>query len=152
MTHTFDAPVKSAGGGGYYVEVPFDVLAAFGTARPKVVVTFDGHRYRGSIAPMRGCSMLPILKEIRAAIGKGEGDAVRVTVEPDTAPREVDVPPELAAALAERPDAAARFERMSYTHRKEYAQWITDAKRPETRARRLAKAVELIAEGRPAQM
>jgi bifunctional DNA-binding transcriptional regulator/antitoxin component of YhaV-PrlF toxin-antitoxin module len=149
MPHTFDAEIQSAGGGGAYVTVPFDVREAFGTARPKIVATFDGHPYRGLISPMSGCSLIVVRKEIRAAIGKQPGDTVRVTVEADAAPREVEVPADLADALAAHPEAGERFGRMSYTHRKEYVAWIEEARKEETRARRVEKAVGMIAEGRP---
>ena len=148
MTHTFDAPIVASDSGGAYVVVPFDVREAFGTARPKVAATFDGHPYRGSIGAMGGPPFLIVRKDVRAAIGKQPGDTVRVTVEADTAPREVDVPADLAAAL----DAAGvrdAFDGMAYTHRKEYAEWIAEAKKPETRARRIEKSAAMMAEGRP---
>jgi uncharacterized protein YdeI (YjbR/CyaY-like superfamily) len=96
---------------------------------------------------MGGPPFLIVRKDVRAAIGKQPGDTVRVTVEADAAPREVDVPADLAAAL----DAAgvrAAFDRLAYTHRKEYAGWIAEAKRPETRARRVEQAAARVAGGR----
>jgi uncharacterized protein YdeI (YjbR/CyaY-like superfamily) len=80
--------------------------------------------------------------------GVGPGDKVTVVLEPDTAPRTVDVPADLKKALKTNPRAQASWDRYSYTHRKEFANWITEAKKPETRARRLEKAIEMLAGGR----
>ena len=75
------------------------------------------------------------------------GDCVTVEVELDTEPREVEVPPELAEALEPEPELRAFFDGLSYTHRREYAEWVAEAKRVETRRRRAAKAVELLRDG-----
>jgi uncharacterized protein YdeI (YjbR/CyaY-like superfamily) len=91
---------------------------------------------------------LGIRKDVRAAIGKDIGDVVRIQVELDTEPRVVAVPDELSTALDAAPDAAARYAKLSYTHRREFAEWVAEAKRQETRDRRAAKAVEMILEGR----
>jgi hypothetical protein len=136
----FDAIIQEGRGGGAFVEVPFDVKAELGTARPKVKVTFDGVPYRGTIASMGGVSLIGILKDIRAKIGKDIGDKVRVTVEADAAPREVEVPADVAEALKAAKLSAA-FENMSYTNRKEYINAIAEAKKPETRARRIEKMI-----------
>lgn len=146
--HTFDGLIEAGRGGGAFVPVPFDVKEAFGSGRPKVVALIDGHEYRGSIANMGDGHCLGIRKDIRAAIGKDVGDTVRIEVTLDTAPRVVEVPRELARALAGSPDAKTRFEGMSYTHRKEYATWVGEAKKQETRDRRASKAVEMILAGK----
>ncbi|RZT28253.1 uncharacterized protein DUF1905 [Kribbella sp. VKM Ac-2569] len=141
---TFEAAIVVNDGGGSWVEVPGDVVAALGGGgRIPVVATFDGVGYRGSIASMGGCMALGVLKGIRSELGKGDGDAVTVTVERDTGERVVEVPEDLAAALAE---AGLRevFDGMSYSHRREHVNAINDAKKPETRARRIAKAVEML--------
>lgn len=148
VRHTFDALIEAGTGGGALIEVPLDIEAVFGTrGRVKVRATFDGHPYRGSIAPMGGRYVLGLVKAIREAIGKGPGDHVAVTLEPDHEERLVEVPPELADALGRHPEAARFFEGLAYTYRKEYARWIAGAKRPETRARRLEKAIETLARG-----
>lgn len=144
---TFEATIEAGRGGGALVHVPFDVKETFGSGRPRVRVLFDGHEYRGSIANMGTGHCIGIRKDIRAAIGKDVGDRVRVEVALDTAPRTVSVPPELAAALSAAPDAKARFEGLSYTHRREFAEWVTEAKKQETRDRRAAKAVAMIRAG-----
>lgn len=145
----FNAEIVAGRGGGALVEVPFSVREVYGTGgQVKVRATFDGHDYRGSIAPMGGgVHILGIRKDIRAAIGKDIGDSVEVTIVRDTEPRVVEVPPELAAAFEDAPDAAERYEALSYTHRKEYAQWVAEAKKQETKDRRAAKAIEMIRQG-----
>ena len=146
--HGFDAIIEEAGNGGACVAVPFDVEKTFGTrGRLKVQATFDGVPYRGSVAPMGGRHILGIRKDIREALGKGHGDTVRVELTLDTAPRTVEVPPDLATALADRPAASAFFESLSYTHRKEFAGWITGAQRPETRDRRLQRTLDKLERG-----
>jgi hypothetical protein len=92
--HEFEAEILEAPGGGAWVEVPFDVKEAFGSARPKILATFDGHPYRGSIVRMSGAFVLGLRKDVRGAIAKDVGDPVRVTAELDTAPRVVEVPAE----------------------------------------------------------
>ncbi|TCC03709.1 YdeI/OmpD-associated family protein [Kribbella soli] len=141
---TFEARILVNDGGGAWVEVPGDVVAALGGGgRIPVVATFDGVGYRGSIASMGGCMALGVLKSIRSELGKGDGDAVTVTVERDTGERVVEVPEDLAAALAEAGLREA-FDGLSYSHRREHVNAIVDAKKAETRARRIAKAVEML--------
>ena len=146
---SFEAEIVEGPRGGAWVEIPFSVGAVYGSAaQVKVRATFDGHPYRGSLAPMGdGVHVLGIRKDVRAAIGKDVGDRVRVTLRPDDEPRVVEVPEELRAALAAHPDASRRYHAMSYTHRREYAEWVGEAKKAETRVRRAAKAVEMVREG-----
>lgn len=144
----FDATIEAGRGGGALVYVPFDVKDAFGSGRPRVRALIDGHEYRGSLANMGSGHCLGIRKDVRAAIGKDVGDSVHVVVALDTAPRVVEVPQELDAAFAGSPEARVRYDTMSYTHRREYAEWVAEAKKPETRQRRAGKAVEMILEGR----
>ncbi len=92
--------------------------------------------------------MVGVTKANRAAAGVGVGDAFDVEIALDTAPREIEVPPDLADVLAAEPAAAAAFDRLSFSHRREYVQWITEAKRPETRARRVAGTVDRLREGK----
>lgn len=140
MTREFEAVIEEAPRGGAFVEVPFDAREVFGSGRPKVVATFDGAEYRGSLASMGGRWLLGVRKDVREAIGKGPGDAVRVTVAPDEEPRTVEVPAALASALAEAGCRDA-FDALSYTKRKEAARSVTGARRPETRARRIETIV-----------
>ena len=145
---TFEATIEAGDRGGAFVFVPFDVKAAFGSGRPRIRALIDGHEYRGSLVNMGRGHVLGIRKDVRAAIGKDVGNTVRIDVELDTAPREVRVPPELAAVFADAPDAAERFQALSYTHRREYAEWVAEAKKQETRDRRAARAVDMLREGR----
>ena len=147
----FEARVEEGRGGGALVRLPGDAAARFGTrARVAVRATFNGIAYRGSTMPMGdGTFCLGITKAIRAAAGVDVGDLVSVTIERDEVERAVEVPPDLGDALRANPAAADRFAGMSYTHRREYASWVADAKRPETRRRRIEQAVAMIAEGKP---
>lgn len=140
MARDFEAVIEDAPRGGALVQVPFDAKRAFGSGRPRVVATFDGVEYRGSVASMGGRWVLGVRKDIREAIGKGAGDTVRVTLAADEEPRTVDVPEELAAALDDA-GARAAFDALSYTRRREAAGSVADAKRPETRARRIRAIV-----------
>jgi uncharacterized protein YdeI (YjbR/CyaY-like superfamily) len=97
---------------------------------------------------MRGEFLIGLNRSVREAAGVQPGDEVDVAVALDTAPREVEVPEPLAAALNGDPAAAKAFERLAFTHRKEFASWIAEAKRPETRERRVAQALEMLREGR----
>jgi hypothetical protein len=141
---TFEGRIVVNDGGGAWVEVPGEVIAALGGGgRIPVRATFDGLDYQGSIASMGGCMALGVLKGIRGELGKGDGDLVTVTVERDGGERTVDVPEDLAVALA---GAGLRevFDGLSYSHRREHVNAINDAKKPETRARRIAKALEML--------
>jgi bacteriocin resistance YdeI/OmpD-like protein/uncharacterized protein DUF1905 len=136
-------------GGGAFVEIPADALAALGGgSRFRVRGVLNGVRFASSTMPMGGGRVcLGLHKATREAAAVELGDRIRVEVERDERERVVDVPPELQAALA-RDDAARKaFEGLSFTHRKEYADWIAGAKRAETRERRLTKAVELLRDG-----
>jgi hypothetical protein len=138
----FEAVVEAARGGGALVTLPGDAAAVFGTrARSPVVAWFNDVEYRGSTMP-RGDGLLcvGISKAVRAAAGVDIGDQVHVRVELDDAPRTIEVPSDLAAALA-RAGRAATFDSLCYTHRREYVQWVEGAKRPDTRARRIEQTV-----------
>jgi bifunctional DNA-binding transcriptional regulator/antitoxin component of YhaV-PrlF toxin-antitoxin module len=143
----FRAEIQDAGGGAYVV-VPFDLEETFGKKRLQAKVTFDGHPYRGSVGKYRGEVMVIVPKNIREAIGKQAGDEVEVTIEEDAEPRVVEVPDDLAKALEDAPEARTFFESLSYTHKREYVTWIEEAKRAETRERRITKAVEMLQEGK----
>ncbi len=142
----FDAPLLAEGGGGAYVEVPSEVVEALGgSKRIPVLATFDGVEYRGSIVSMGGgAMMLGVLKSIRTELGTQPGDLLAVTVERDRAERTVEVPEDLAVALEEAGSRPA-FDALSYSHRREYVGWIEEAKRPTTRAKRVADTVGRLA-------
>lgn len=119
-----------------------------GAKRFPVVATVNGYTWRTTVMRMGGEFMLGLNRAVREAAGAEAGDRVEVNLELDTAPREVEVPQALADALAADRDAREAFDRLAYTHRKEYARWIEEAKRDETRKRRLAQALEMLREGR----
>lgn len=143
VNHSFEAVIQAAGRGGAFVFVPFDVEKVFGKKRVPIWATVDGEPYRGTLVRMGSPQhMFPVLKSIRKKIGKEPGDTVRVTLEEDTQPRVVEVPGDLAEALRASPQAGSKFRALSYTHQKEYVRWITEAKREETRRRRISKTLE----------
>jgi hypothetical protein len=119
-----------------------------GARRFAVVATVNGYTWRTSVARMGGEFLLGLNREVREGAGVEAGDVVDVTLELDAAPREVDVPEVLAAALAADPQAKASFDQMAFTHRKEYARWVADAKQEETRQRRVRQALEMIRAGK----
>jgi hypothetical protein len=128
--------------------VPDDVVDGLGAGkRPPVNVTINGYPYRSRIGAYDGSSFVMLRKDIQKGAGVGPGDRVTVTVELDEAPREVDVPADLARALNRDRAAQAAFDKLSYTHRKEYTRWITEAKREETRKRRVDRAAEMLRRG-----
>ena len=131
--------------------VPFDLKDAFGRARPPVKVTIRGHTWRTTPGVYDGVGHVVVNRAVKAATGVDAGDRVRVEMELDTEPRTVRVPRDLRAALDADPDAKAAFAGMSFTHRREYVDWVEEAKRRETRARRIAGAVERVRKGEPAR-
>jgi hypothetical protein len=144
---TFRAELRSSGsgGGGHMVEVPDHVIAKLGgKGRTPVTATFDGVSYRGSIVKMRGTMMIGVTKAIMAEAGAEVGDTITVVVENDDAPREVEVPADLAKAFRGAKGAKAEWDRLAFTHQREYAEAILDAKKPETRARRIEKTIEAL--------
>jgi len=125
------------------------VVAALGSgSRPPVTVTVGGHSYRTTAARMGGRFLVPLSAEHRTAAGVAAGDQVDIDIEPDTAPREVEVPADLTDALARDDTARAAFDGLSYTHRKEWVRWVEEAKKADTRATRLAKTVEALHAGK----
>jgi hypothetical protein len=139
--------IEAAGRGGATVPLPFDPKAEFGKARAPIRGTLNGAPFRSTVAIYGGVAYLGVTKALREAAGAEIGDEVDVEVELDDAAREVDVPPELAAVLEDDSEAAQGFEKLSYTHRREYARWIAEAKRAETKERRVAKAAEMLRSG-----
>lgn len=143
----FRATVELGGKTATGLQVPDDVVAELGSGkRPAVSVTIGGYTYRTTVASMGGRFMIPLSAENRTAAGVAAGDEVDVDIEVDTAPREVIVPDDLAAAL----DGPARtfFDGLAYTHRKEWVRWVEDAKKAETRTARIAKAVDDLRAGK----
>ncbi len=129
-------------------QVPPEVVAALGsTKRPPVRVTINGYTYRSTVAPMGGVFMLPLAAEHRTAAGVAAGDEVDVDLQLDTAPREVDIPPDFAAALRGDADAQRAFENLSYSNKRRHVLDVEGAKTAETRQRRIDKAVAALCQG-----
>ena len=130
-----------------FVAIPFDVPEAFGMrARVPVRGTINGFPFRSSLFPMGGRFLLIVNRALREGARVHAGDLVDVDLERDTEPRVIEPPSDLADALRENPAAQAVWERLSYSHRKEHTLAIEDAKKPETRARRISKAIQVMLE------
>jgi len=128
--------------------VPFDLEEAFGRARPPVKVTIRGHTLRTTPGVYDGVGHIVVNRDVKAATGVDAPERVRVEMELDTEPRTVPVPADLRDALRADDATWTAFAKLSFTHRREYVEWVDDAKRPETRARRIAATVERVAPGR----
>jgi hypothetical protein len=138
----FRAVLQLGGKTATGVEVPPDVVAGLGPRkRPPVRVTINGHTYRSTVAVMGGVFMLGVSADVRKVAGVSAGDEVDVDIEFDTEPREVSVPIDFAEALNRDPSARRAFEGLSYSHKLRYVLPINEAKTPETRQRRIGKAV-----------
>jgi hypothetical protein len=145
----FRASVDLNGKTATGIVVPDDVVEALANGkRPKVAVTIAGYTYRTTVAPMGGRFLIPLAAEHREAAGVSAGEVVVVDIVVDDQPREVEVPQDLAKALGGAPRARETFDGLSFTHRKEWVRWIEEAKKPETRSNRIAKAVAGLNEGK----
>lgn len=143
----FRTTVELGGKTATGLRVPDDVLEALGGGkRPPVTVTVGGHSYRTTVAPMGGAFFVPLAAEHREAAGLAAGQEVDVRLELDTAPRETPLPEDLDAALDDT--ARAHFHGLAPSHRKEWVRWVTDAKKPETRATRVEKTAAALREGK----
>jgi hypothetical protein len=131
------------------LSAPFDVQKTFGTkARVPVRGTINGFPFRSSLMPMGGCHRMVVNKQMRDGAGVKAGDMVTVVMERDDGPRTVDVPPLLKKELAQSKTAQASWDKLSFTHKKEMARSITEARQEETRVRRLAKVMDVLKNGK----
>ena len=145
----FRTTVVQSGKTATGLRIPDDVMSALAAGKkPPVRVTINGHSYRSTVATVDGQPMVGLSAENRAAAGVAGGDDVDVEIELDTAPREIEVPAELATALAADPDARRFFDSLSNSHKSWHTLQITDAKTDETRQRRLEKSMQMLREGR----
>lgn len=146
--YRFKAKIRAGDRGGAYVLFPFDVEKEFGTkGKVPVKATFNGVRYAGSLIKYGNpLHMLPMLKAIREQTGTAPGDTVEVELWKDEEARAIELPADLSEAM-NREGVTPLFDRLSYTHKREYCRWITDAKRDETRRKRLEKGVEMLKRG-----
>jgi hypothetical protein len=131
------------------IEVPEEIVVGLGRGkRPPVRVTVSGYTYRTTVAPMAGSYWIPLSAEHRNGAGVAAGDEVEIDIEVDDEPRVVDVPADLAAALDQNPAARRAFDAMSYSHQRQHVLAVEEAKKPETRQRRIDKAVADLSAGR----
>ena len=147
---TFRTVIELGGKTATGFRVPDDVVTALGSGkRPAVIVRIGSHVYRSTVAVMDGVFMVPLSAENREAAGVTAGEEVEVALELDTAPREVAVPDDFAAALDADPRARTTFDALSYSNRRFHVESIAGAKTDETRRRRIEKSVAILHEGRP---
>lgn len=119
-----------------------------GAKRFPVVATVNGYSWRTTVTRMRGEFLVGLSRAVREAAGVQAGDTATLALALDAEPREVEVPPALAQALAADPVARAAYAALAFTHRKEYARWIEEAKRDETQTRRVSETLEMLRAGR----
>jgi Bacteriocin-protection, YdeI or OmpD-Associated/Domain of unknown function (DUF1905) len=144
----FTATVELHGRSATGIAVPPEVVEGLGAGkRPAVTVAIGGHTYRSTIASMGGRFLLPVSAENRTAAGVAAGDEVEVDVEVDAAPRTVEVPADLAAALDADPEVRRRFDELPFTYRKEHVRSVVDAKAEATRLRRIGKVLSALRQG-----
>jgi len=145
----FRTTILQAGKTATGFEIPDGIIAALGRGkRPAVTVTINGYTYRNTVAVLGGVFMIGVSAENRAGAGVAGGDEVDVDLELDTAPREVTVPADFAAALDRDADARRTFDGLSYSNRQWHVLSIEGAKTDETRQRRIAKSIDALREGR----
>jgi Bacteriocin-protection, YdeI or OmpD-Associated/Domain of unknown function (DUF1905) len=138
----FHSTVTLGGKTATGIEVPEEVVIGLGRGkRPPVRVMLGDYSYRTTVAPMGGSYWIPLSAEHRGGAGLAAGDEVEVEIEVDDEPRVVDLPADLATALDQNPAARRAFDALSYSHQRQHVLAVEEAKRPETRQRRIEKAV-----------
>jgi len=148
-TLTITATFEQRGPAGAFVLTDEQARALGGGRKAfPVTLTVNGATFPLRLARMGGENLIGLRKDVREAAGLAYGDVTAIEVAADEAERTVEVPDDLAAALAAQPAAETAFAAMAYSHRKEYVRWVTEAKKAETRATRIAKTVEMVREGR----
>lgn len=126
-----------------FIMIPFDVHEKWGVrARVPVKGTINNHPFRGSIVPYGGIHYLGVNRDLRDAASVKAGDVIQVELEVDNEPRTVVLPPDLQSALDTNPPAKIRWQKLSFTHQREYIQALDEAKKPETRAKRVANTID----------
>jgi len=134
-----------------FVEFPFSTEELFNKkGQVKIKAIFDDNvEYRGSLAKMKSdCHILGLTQEIRKQLGKTFGDEISVSLTEDKEERVVEIADDIASVFNENPEAKTLFDKMSYTHKKEYIRWIEEAKKPETRENRKIKMIQMILDGK----
>jgi hypothetical protein len=144
----FKGTVKRHGSPGF-IELPFDPGVVFGKMRAPVKVTLNGYTFRSTLVAMGGPACIGLRTSHREAAGLEGGETIEVRLDLDDQPRVVTPPADLVKALRASPPAWDRWRELSYTHQREHAEAVEGAKKPETRARRIAKAVEMVGALKP---
>ena len=145
----FRTTIQQSGKTATGIQVPEQVIEALGSGkRPAVTVTINGYTYRSTVAVMGGEYMIGVSAEHRAGAGVAGGDEVEVDIDLDTAPREVSIPADFAAALEAEPAARRTFDGLSYSNQSWHVLQVEGAKTDETRQRRIAKSVDILKRGR----
>ena len=147
----FRAVLKPTGRTATFIEIPFDPREFFGSGRPPVRGTVNGFPFRSTLARRGGGWYMVVNRAVREGAGAEAGQRVVIEMDRDDEPRDVVLPDDFEAALARDPKARAAYDELAYSHRKEYVDWITEAKRAETRTRRIEKAIGMLREGRKAR-
>ena len=146
----FRTTIQQSDGTATGIRIPDEIVAALGAGkRPPILVTIRGYTYRNTVAVMGGEFWVGVSAQHRAGAGVAGGEEVDVDIELDTAPRVIDVPPDLAAALDAEPAARRTFDGLSYSNQSWHVLQVTGARTDETRQRRIAKSVEILRSGRP---
>jgi Bacteriocin-protection, YdeI or OmpD-Associated/Domain of unknown function (DUF1905) len=127
-----------------FIELPFDVRQEFGKARPPVKISINGYSYRSTVCVYGGKYLVPVRKNRQEAAGVKPGDTVKIIVATDVEARTVEPPPDLKVALSQNASAKVRWEKLSFTQKRELAEAILEAKKPETRLRRVQKTLEML--------
>jgi hypothetical protein len=144
----FRALVERGEGSVCAIQIDFDVEKTFGKrGRVPVRGTLNGAPFRGSLFPMGGCHFMVVNRHLRAAAGVSGGETVPVVMERDDEPRTIDPPADFARALGGNKEARDTWDKLSYTHRREHVEHIEEARKPETRLRRIEKSVRTLAAG-----
>ena len=145
MIHEFDAVITKVNGkNASYITPPFDIQEVYGSKRVKVKATFDGIPYRGSIVIMGGTTMLGITQELRSQLNKSYGDTIHVTLEKDEEERVVELSDDIMNQLNSHPKAKAFYNRLSYSHKRQYVLWVESSKKEETRLTRIEKMILML--------
>jgi hypothetical protein len=148
MKKTFKATlVKDDETSGCGINLPFEPKEVFGKARAPVNVTINGYTFQTTTFCMGGRNFIGVSKVNRDGAGIVAGDKITVTMELDIAPRVITPPVDFAKSLKANKRAQEFWDILSYSHQREYANWISEAKKPETRLRRIEKAVEMLGSG-----
>ncbi len=145
----FHAVIQLGGKTATGIQVPAEVIAALGSSKkPPVRVTLGGYTYRTTVAVLGGVFMIPVSEEVRKNAGVAAGDEVDVEIELDNEPREVSVPADFTESLDQDADARRFFDGLSYSNKRRFVMGIEEAKTPETRQRRIDKAIIMLREGK----